>query len=231
MSPMQTNELINKLTSDLKPVSVLKPISWRFGAWIFASIIMAGAMVASMGARKDLGDKLTNAWFVAQTLTILSLVLISSWSALRISVPGEGKRFSHHRLPLITLGTWISFEIARIANGVSILGASALGPDLHFACGYLILGAGVIMSWPLFLLLRKATPLEPLWCGALTGLSSAAFASLAFQAICPYDYSTHSLLWHLLPTAFAGLIGFFSGNQLLMPDKKWAQQQKNHYGT
>lgn len=218
---MQTNELITKLTSDLKPIPVLKPISWRFGAWILAAIITTGAMVISMGARKDWAGKIADSWFVAQTLIILALALIGSWSALRISVPGDGKRFSHHHLPIIILGIWILFEIARIVNGYLAWGVSSLGPDRHFACSYLLLGASAVLSWPLFLLLRKATPLEPRWCGVLTGLSSAAFASLAFQVICPYDDLTHSLLWHLLPTATVGLIGVFFGKRFLKPWRKW----------
>jgi hypothetical protein len=217
---MQTNDLITKLTSELKPVSVLKPISRRFSAWIIAACVITGVMMALMGVRKDLGAKFTDAWFVAQTLAILSLIIIGSWSALRISVPGDGERFSHHQLPLILLAAWIFFEIVHIAKGVFALGASALGPDLHFACGYLILGAGIIISGPLFWLIRKATPLEPLWCGALAGLSGAAFASLAFQVICPYDHSTHSFLWHLLPTVMAGVIGIFFGKKYLSPSRR-----------
>ena len=87
---------------------------------------------------------------------------------------------------------------------------------IHAACVIEIAGFGLLVGWPLFVMLRRAAPLHQTWTAALGTLAATALGAAATQFICPIDDPAHQLVGHLLPViVLCGVGALTAGRRLL----------------
>ncbi|MBU6296725.1 MAG: DUF1109 family protein, partial [Alphaproteobacteria bacterium] len=60
MSKMRTDDLIQRLAADVKPVQCLRPPVFRLGRWLLLSVPWVAAVVYVMGLRPDLATRLVD---------------------------------------------------------------------------------------------------------------------------------------------------------------------------
>lgn len=84
-----------------------------------------------------------------------------------------------------------------------------------FSCVKEIALTSIIPSIGIFVLIRKAAPLNRASVGWLTLTCGAAFGAVATPFSCPMSDPLHLLIWHALPVLAIGTVGKGLGNLIL----------------
>lgn len=195
---MKTKETINRLVDDLTPVDPLPSQGVRFAVWLGAAAAIATVLLSFTGFRRTWPDMLAQGRLWTDFLPMMVLAVVAAWSVLELSVPGRGKRI-HRSLPLALLLLWGSATVLRVVWHGMHAGWTAIIPDRHLICALIVTGTAGAASVPLFLLVKRAAPLDRPWNGALIALASAGIAMVCLEFICLHAKPAHLLAWHVLP--------------------------------
>jgi hypothetical protein len=210
---MTTNDLIARLTSDLKPVSptaVLQRVGIGLGVSLVASSLL---MLSWLGMRPDFMVATGTMSFWAKLAYTLALALAGAWAVKRIAYPLGSIRAS------------IVAMIVILAI-ISVLGAMqlAMAPDNAYQ---MLTGKSlavctrniVMLSLPLlvgaFWVLRGLAPTRLTVAGAAAGLAAGAIGSLVYSFHCTESSMPFVAIWYTLGVLIPGLIGAITGRFVL----------------
>lgn len=205
---MKTDDLILQLAKDAVPVRRLKVPFVRFCRWLGASFLCLAAGVAVFGWREDLVAVGYKPGFILQGILILGLVILSAFSAFVLSVP-DRKKTCVDVIPLLTLFLWF------VVISYSCFTSETFPTGMGFSCAKDILVLGLIPGALLFLMIRRAAPLQLGKVGAFCALSVAGLGALGTQFICSNDNPLHVLMWHYTPVLILGAVGMLLGRWFL----------------
>lgn len=211
---MEADKTIDELVKSLRPVRPVLPYRARLAVWLASTFFVLGAFVAIVGLRRDVLAVFDSGRLAFDAAIVTLLALVSSSSALRLSVPGDDSKVDR-LLPLGVLTTWSVVTVAQVATAAAMGGITELVPDRHFACAGLVTAVAAVLSVPLTLLLRRAAPLDRWWCGGLAGLAAASAAMVGIELICVYERPAHLLAWHVVPVILIAAAGAYVGPRLL----------------
>jgi hypothetical protein len=218
---MDTNELITRLTADLKPVRPLRPPWARAGLWLALALPCVAALVwgkLNVDASRAAGD----ARFMVQEAATLATALMAAYAAFASAVPGFNRRLL--LLPLAPLSLWLvsigqgclQDWIQRGSDGL------ILRPD--WDCLLLAALIGAVPAAAIVAMLRAAPSLRPRATLTLAALAVAALANSGLQLAHLHDASIMVLTWHLGGAAvFSALGGSFGERVLAQPDRLLAR--------
>ncbi|MBB3233315.1 NrsF family protein [Phyllobacterium endophyticum] len=211
---MTTDDLIARLTGELKPVprtAVLRRVAIGLGSSLAAS---ATLMYFWLGMRPDLMTAMETTPFWAKFVYTLSLAIAGAWALKRIAHP-----LGSIRINLALMGALIV--------AIGILGFMQLAmapPEAHY---YLLTGHSVsictlnivVLSLPLlagaFWILSGLAPTRLTVAGAAAGLASGAIASLVYSFHCTESGMPFIAIWYTLGVLVPGLIGAIAGRYVL----------------
>ena len=213
---MNSSNVIDSLVNRHKPYRKLPGPGRRAMIWLALSLCWISLWIGYFGFRPDLNEKLREPKFLFDSTFSLCLCLFAIWATFVMSVPGLGKKRIISRLILGSTWVWIAITlIGELLSHGSLTQNFAPGPGLH--CVRNILGMSLIPAPVLFIMIRKAAPLRPLFSGALAMLAVGSLAAFATQLICRYDFPMHFLVWHFLPILTLLIVGRWLGSRFL----KW----------
>lgn len=190
---MKTDELIDVLAADLKPVRHLPPPIWRLIGWLTVSVPVLALMVAVMGMRPDIGVKLAEPNFLSQELASLATALIAGWAALVTCVPGEPgwKLWT----PVAPLTLWIATLGHQCWDEWIRLGLSGMAFHSDLMCLPGIAMTGAVPALAIVLAIRRGARLPTpgaVWWGSL---AAAALANVALRLFHPEDAALMVIVW------------------------------------
>lgn len=205
---MSINNLIKSFVTDLKPVKVFK-----YGAKDYCLILLIGLFsilisLAIAGIRNDINDIIFTKRFIFEILILISLAMISSISALQMSIPNI-KTHYFKKIIFINLVVWLISIIYFFINSEFVLAGWG------FNCAQEIILTSVIPSFSIYFILKKASTLNRSVVGWLILTAGASYGALAAYFSCASNNPLHILIWHSLPVLIAGFIGFIAGNFIL----------------
>jgi hypothetical protein len=205
-----TNDLIDSLTRDLKPVRPL-PRAWVRALVLSLWALALGFLIldAIHEPRGDLHNALHQNLYLVQGLSMTLAGLMAAYAAFRLSVPD-----TRVRPPVV-----VSLVVASVVWLAMIAGELALGgaqiPERAESC---FIGLTMAMSLPLILALfmvMRSAPVWRGWAGFAMVLSTGSFGALVMRVMCPSDSPAHLLVWHFLPVAALAVLGIPLGKILL----------------
>lgn len=205
---MKTENLIQELIHELKPVKRINSTSKRLIHFVaIATFCFLGAL-SIFGIREDIREAISNPAFFFQAIILFILAVLSALSALILSVPGEERSSRVRWIPILVFFLWGGTLVWLLTEN-----QGSVGHGLNCIRDIVVFGAvpGIV----LMIMVRKAAALTAGWNGALLLMSVAALGALGAQFVCHNDSPSHLLLWHLIPVAMAGLIGVFLGKWIL----------------
>jgi hypothetical protein len=205
---MNTDELIGRLATDLRPVQRLAPPLLRAARWIGFAIALVGACVVLFGPRHDLMDRLARPHEVAQLVFALGTGVLAAIAAFQLSLPDRSARWA--LLPLPAAGAWVGTLGLGCMADVAREGPQALVLGTSWGCFRFIILMGVPLSLSLVWMLRHAGPIRPMPVAVLGGLAGAAIASVGLSLFHHLDAAVMVLAWHggttlLVVLAFLGI--------------------------
>ena len=204
-----TDELLDKLTGDLKPVKPMR--LWPL--WLMAGVglVLAALFVIFVyGPRPEMTALGHGVWpraFVVIGKPVLFLVtgLSALWSAGGLIRPeGRLRPLTLAPVALLALLVLVLFGVQYASEGPAKVADSLNGGDT--LCFATIVGGGAIgfvLLWALWL--RKAATSAPVTLGALSGLAAASLMAAAYAIHCNMDAPVYILL------IYGASVGLFTG--------------------
>jgi hypothetical protein len=199
MTTSPHDPLIRGLAADLKPVRRLRRPALRALAWLgaVAAIALGLAVFANVHAMWERFTTAPDMWLAVFGSTATAVLAVLA--AFELSLPDAPRAWAWLPLPGALL--WV------IASGFGCLRAWFL-PDTHVAvlseardCLIFIVSLSVPLSALLFLMLRRACPLQPGLTAAIGGLAVAAAAATLLNFFHPYDAAATDLTVHAIAVA------------------------------
>ncbi len=210
---MRTDDLIQTLAADARPVTPLRSPALRTLAWAIVAAGCIGAGVWIFGTRADLAEVSRGAGFLWISALAAITAGLSAHRSLLLSIPGAERAAILRLIPAGIVLAWTT----TLAWAATVDGQSG-AIDPHWpACVSRIAGIAAIPALMLIALIRRAAPLTRTWTGALALAGATAAGALAIQAICPLDDAAHALRGHLSPVLAATATGALAARRLFKP--------------
>ena len=210
---MRTDDLIQALASDLRPVPrnfIPSRISLGVAIGALASI---GLLIALIGPRPDLLSALGAASFWWKAGYMVMTAMAALWLVVRLARPGSPSRdLWFLALPIVLYLPFVGLELGQTdqAHWESML----LGHGWR-RCTWLVLGLSVPVFAGLLWAFREFAPTNPETAGAAAGICSGAIAGIVYCLHCPTDTALFALTWYTLAFAIAGGLGALIGRHFL----------------
>ncbi|QND53880.1 DUF1109 family protein [Phyllobacterium sp. 628] len=211
---MTTNDLIDRLTGELKPVSraaVAKRIGIGMGVGFVASAVL---MMSWLGMRPDMMDATGTMPFWGKFVYTLGLGVIGVWAVKRIAYPLGNIRINIALMAILFLVMAMLAMRQLMMTPPSEYYAMMKGHTIA-VCTFNI----VILSVPLlgaaFWVLRGLGPTRLTLAGAAAGLAAGSVASWVYSFHCDESAMPFIAVWYTLGIIIPGLIGAIAGRSVL----------------
>jgi hypothetical protein len=218
---MNTNELIQRLSSDLTPVQPL----WRPGRRALAWLALAAVYVAVLtgllarsGAPLDFASP--QIWL--PHVAAISASLLASWAAFASVIPGHSNRPATWAV----IGALVWFAAVVVASRWHSDVATIVGARHEIACVAVIVVGGTPLLVAMAAMLRRGAPFTPVTTAALAALAVGALTNVSACFWRPHAVDDITLVWHggailalvlicvvaarLVPTAIGARLGGLS---------------------
>jgi hypothetical protein len=211
---MDTDLLIERLSSEVRPVSSLAlPIRAARGL-LAGAVASALVLLGVMGLRPDLGQALTSASFWMKAGYTAALALTGIAATLRLARPEMAG--TRHLRPMLAA----AMALAALGLVELIRTPPAIWPSLWLGNSWALCPLRILaLSGPLFLglvwSLRRLAPTDLRSAGAAAGLASGALGALLYCLRCPESSALFVLAWYDLGILAAGALGALAGPRLL----------------
>jgi hypothetical protein len=191
---VRTDDLIGRLTAELRPVRRLPPPGVRAALWIGFAVLVVAACVIVFGPRHDLMDRMARPHEVAQFAFTIATGVLAAIAAFELSLPDRSERWA--LLPLPTAILWVgSLGMGCLAD-MKRMGPEALDVGTSWGCLRFIVLMGVPLALSMVWMLRHAGPIRPVPVAALGGLAGAALSAAGLSLFHHLDAALMVLLWH-----------------------------------
>jgi len=212
---MQTNQLIDRLSTQLEPVRVLRPPLLRALAWLICVGLIGTAVVWRYAQLPAVLPRLTLPRVAVESFATALTAVTAVIAAFELSVPDRSPRWAW--LPLPPFALWLAASgLGCLRNGWSLHEpAGFMGHSPH--CFAFITGASVPLAIGLFWMLRRARPIHALPVAAVGTLGVAATAAFVLQFFHPFDVTVIDLALHLAAIGLVVLAGSLWRRSLLDP--------------
>lgn len=211
---MKTDELIDRLTGELAPVSrgaVPRTLALGLGA---GALVSFAAMWLWLGIRPDLTSAATTSAYWMKFIYTLSLGCLAFWAVERLARPGAGSRLQMTLLaiPVVVLLVLALIQIDGVPRATRMhlmMGASANVCPWRIAILSLPVFAGAFWA------LSKLAPTRLVVAGAAAGLLAGAFGAWIYAFHCDESAAPFVVIWYTLGIAAIGALGGALGRFLL----------------
>lgn len=194
----RTDELIDQLASDVRPVRPLAPPLRRALVWLAPAALVSGLLILLLG---DLREPLSRyrgreEMMVLEMAAMLATGLLAVVGAFVVAVPGRSRRWL--LAPIVPFSIWLLLSGAGCYRDLVQNGPSGLQIGHGIDCVAYIIGTSLVLGTPLLWLLSRARPIDPLPVALLGGWGTAGLAAFTLQFFHPFAVTFIDLAFHLL---------------------------------
>jgi hypothetical protein len=210
MSATPTDQIVETLVADARPVRTLAPPFLRALLVVTNLVLFMGLAVAAGG---DVGQLLLRyagreemlAW---EMTSMMATGVLAVTAAFFLSVPGRSRLW--FLVPMPTLLAWLLLSGLGCYQQLLRSGASGWELGESFHCLLFIVGTSILIGGPVAWRLSKARPVDPLPVALAGGLGTAAFCAFLLQFFHPFAVTFLDLGLH-----FTGILLVVAGAALL----------------
>jgi hypothetical protein len=189
----QTDDLIQTLASELRPVRRMHPPSRRAFVWLAFAAIIVALIILRYARLEMVMQRMAVTRVALESLGSALTAITAIFAAFELSVPGHSRRWLW--LPLPPLALWLfASGTGCIQNGLGLHSPYAAHTP---SCFVFIAVTSIPTSIGLFWMLRRARPIAPLPVAALGALGVAALSATVLEFFHPFDVTWLDLGFHL----------------------------------
>lgn len=208
---MSLDSLIDELAESVSPVEPLPRRQWSFKLLAMMAVYLS-AILLLFGLRSDWSVQMQHVAYQCEMSISLILAFGAGLLAVNLATPHQG-------LPPIG---WLLLMLALAMGAIIALVGGVTQESLmaSFASDHFYITAGVAAgAFPvaagLFWLLRKGSPTQLGWAGAMVLLSASACGHFLMRAIGQAPNFAEVLIWCYTPMLALALLGALVGKKLL----------------
>jgi len=191
-----TQDLIESLAADAKPVRRLRPPLARATVWLAAFVAVVGAVTLVTGAWPAMIPRLESAPFAVEMAATFVTGLTAVIAAFYLSLPDRSRFWIF--LPLPSLLLWLASSGYGCYRNWIVYGPQGWRLGRSSDCFVFFITMSIPVAIALYLALRRALPLDPLRVMAVGGLGVAALAAATLQFYHPFDVTIVDLAVHVV---------------------------------
>jgi hypothetical protein len=210
---MRTEDLIETLAREGRPVTPLAPPLRRALAWLAVALGFAAAMVWAIGPRPDLVERATDARFLFEQGAALATAVAAAVAALALTLP-DASRF-WRLVPVIPAAAWLGTLGLGCFRDWARMGPDGLRLTPDPECFVYIALIGSLPLLVLVLMLRRGAPLRPSWTLGLAALAAAAIGNFGLRLFHMQDAALMVLVWQVGAVALIAGIAALAGRSVL----------------
>ena len=208
MTTMDTQLLIDRLSTDCAPVRCLRCPATRSSTWL--AIAVPYVMLASfMFPRAHIEAVIIDGRLIVEQAAALLTAITAVFTAFAATVPGYDRRIL--LLPVLPVLVWLGSLAAGSADEWLRDGFAGLWLRGEWICVRWILSVGAVPAILLAFMLRRGAPMSPYTTAALGGLAAASLGHFGMRVFQPEEVSVLMVVWHvgtvIAISAFAGWAG------------------------
>ena len=212
---MKTDDLINQLGKQAKPVKPLRSPLMRAMMWLFVLSICMIAGIVIVGLRHDFFDMMMNPIFILEMTSLLIAGICASFATFQLSIPCEKVNpITWALLGISSLLLLTRMVICFIYATPESFMAYADG-EIGIPVILDALAMSIIPAIVLFILIKKGAPIRSGLTAVAGLLALASFAAMGCRSICPLNDPAYIILWQGLPLMILILIGLLLGRSAL----------------
>lgn len=211
---VRTDDLIIELARGASPVTPLAPPAVRWARWAGAMSALSAVGVLLLGPRADLAHALTQAPYAIRLIATLLAASLASVAAFAMSVPNADRSPAQQIIAYAAFLSWVFVLTVLLVSG-GHASARLLAFPVNWPCSFKILGFSLVPAVTLFVLLRRAAPLQIVQNAGLAAVAATTVGAVATQFICPVDDPAHQLIGHVIPVIVLSAIGLLGGYRTL----------------
>jgi hypothetical protein len=204
---MRTEALIHELVAQARPVTPVRRPLVRFGGWAVASTVWIAAVVTAVGIRNDLAAASRVPGFALHVVLPLALGLAATVAAFVASIPRRNSRSA-----TLILAAVVASWLILVVGGALSEGGESAGTGVR--CIRNLVAFSVPPGLLLYLMLRRAAPLDHGTVGMIAALGTGALAHVGTRFVCHNDGALHILVWHCSFVFVIGGVGILIGRAL-----------------
>jgi hypothetical protein len=212
---MHTEELIDLLSADARPVRPLASPWRRTGVWFALSAAYTVVLIAVMspGSSPFAGRRLSPFW-LEQAAAIATGIAAAAAACLSV-VPGRSRRWQI--LPAIPVAAWLGILALGCVRDWAQRGGAGMIAHADWPCTVAMLAGAFLPIGALMLAARRGAPLTPTATAALVGLAGAALSSVVACVSRPALHPTTMtvVVWHLGTVLLMMAVTAWTGRRLL----------------
>lgn len=198
-----TEEFIERLSEDLKPVKHIFSPVWTVTPWLIVVLGYLAGVVHFLGLRMDWEEKLAAPEFLFELSLTFSIAVSAGYCAGWMAVPDMREKNWMQAVPLTLFGAFLLYMLCHIVpEGMSV-------PHLqwHHCFSDAILMAFVPIA-ALSILVKQGATTRPRMLSLMSVLAVGALGWGALRLTCMQDDVAHTLFYHFIPfIIFAVLVG------------------------
>jgi hypothetical protein len=209
-----TDDLIARLSTDLKPVRRMAMARLLVGATVLSTIVAIVAMNMWLGMRPDMDSAMATMNFWTKFTYTLSVALLGGVATLALARPDGRTRWPWYvalaLLALLVIGAFYQLARAEPDDMMPlIVGGSSL------VCPWRIVVLGLPILLGAILALRRLAPRNPTQAGFAAGIMAGGTGAWVYSFACAETGMMFLALWYTLGIVIVGVIGAVLGRLLL----------------
>jgi hypothetical protein len=210
---VNTDQLIDRLVSEVAPVRRLLNPTERAALWTAMALVAVALGVAWFGVRHDAATAWMEPGVISRVVLLASTMWLSIVAAFRLSVPGGETRAFARWWPLALLGVLAAVSAAEVVAAWAVGDAGA--PLRSWTCVRKVAFVGAVPAIVSVALISRGFAIEPRWTAMLGVLAAAAAGALTSELACPIHAPMHIFLWHITPVIASTAIGALVGTLIV----------------
>ena len=190
-----TQDLIESLAANAKPVRRLRPPLARATAWLVAFVAVVTVATVATGAWPAMIARLEDTRFAVEMAATFVTGLAAIIAAFYLSLPDRSRFWM--LLPLPPLLLWLASSGYGCYQNWAAYDPMGWRLGRSSDCFVFIITMSIPVAVALYIALRRALPLDPLRVMATGGLGVAALAAATLQFYHPFDVTLVDLAVHV----------------------------------
>ncbi|MFN4209801.1 MAG: NrsF family protein [Devosia sp.] len=209
-----TDDLIARLSADLKPVRPMAMQRLLFGAALVSTLVAIVAMNMWLGMRPDLDTAMSTMNFWTKFGYTLSVAVLGGVATMALARPDGRIRWpwiaALGLLALLVIGAFIQLATAGPDDMMPlIIGGTSL------VCPWRIVVLGLPMLLASIIALRRMAPANPTLAGFAAGIMAGGAGAWVYSFACAENGMMFLALWYTLGILIVGVLGAVLGRFLL----------------
>lgn len=212
---VDTKQLIESLSSEVKPIKVIRPR--HYGALLLVLLLIYAIITQFFlsGFRADIAMQMADSLFILELIILVSIFISASVASVYAMLPDACERKILMRLPYVFSISMLGLLVVQFFLQYEPQTA-LLKPAYHtHECTEYIVFVAILPAILIFSLLRKGASLIPMQAGVFVIMVAVSVGAITLRLAEDNNDIMHLIMWHYLPSIFLAITGTLLGRYLL----------------